>query len=81
LATFILVLKGFELRNNPKILEKLKCEFKMKIVKEEGIGVPSLVHNTLEVKKACWSFGMGTRMNEKWVNYSYEPAQTRQQVG
>jgi hypothetical protein len=53
----------------------------MKIVKEEGIGVRSLVHNTLEVKRVCWNFGMGTKMNDKWVNYSYEPAQTKQQVG
>jgi hypothetical protein len=24
---------------------------------------------------------MGVMMNDKWVNYSYEPTQTKQQVG
>jgi len=32
-------------------------------------------------KRACWSFGMGTRKIDKQINYSYEPAQTKQQVG
>jgi hypothetical protein len=44
---------------------------------EEGIGVHSLIRNTLGVKGVCWSFGMGIRMNEKWVNYSYGLAQTK----
>jgi hypothetical protein len=29
---------------------------------------------------ACWSSEMKTRMNDKRVNYSCEPAQTKQQV-
>jgi hypothetical protein len=32
-------------------------------------------------KKACWSFGMGIRTSDKWVNYSHKPTQTRQQIG
>jgi len=31
-------------------------------------------------KRACWSFAMGTRTNDKRVNYSYPYAQTKQQV-
>jgi hypothetical protein len=28
----------------------------------------------------CGSFKMGTRMNDKWVNYSHKPTQIEQQV-
>jgi hypothetical protein len=31
-------------------------------------------------RKACWSFEMGIITNDKWVNYSYGPTQTKQQV-
>jgi hypothetical protein len=34
-----------------------------------------------ESKRACWSSGMGTRTNDKEVNYSHGFAQTKQQVG
>jgi hypothetical protein len=30
---------------------------------------------------ACWSSRMGTRISDKWVNYSHGPIQTKQQVG
>jgi len=60
--------KGGKLMH-PKLLERFKCESKMKIM--EGVGVRSLVRNTLEVIGAFQSFGMGTRTNDKWVNYSY----------
>jgi len=50
-------------------------------MKEEKIGVHSLARNILGVKGVCWSFGMGTRMCDKWVNYSCQFAQTKQQVG
>jgi hypothetical protein len=30
---------------------------------------------------ACWNSKMGTRKNDKKVNYSHGPAQTKQQVG
>jgi len=29
----------------------------------------------------CWSLGMGTRMNDKQINYSHRPVQIKQQVG
>jgi hypothetical protein len=32
-------------------------------------------------RRACWSSEMGTRTGDKWVNYSHEPTQTKQQVG
>jgi hypothetical protein len=59
-----------------KLLERLKCEFKNETI-EEGVGVGSLAHNTLRVKGACQSSGMGIKMSEKWVNYSYETTQTK----
>jgi hypothetical protein len=34
-----------------------------------------------EGRGACWSSEMGTRMNDKQINYSHELAQTKQQVG
>jgi hypothetical protein len=34
-----------------------------------------------EVRVAFWSSEMRTRMSDKWVNYSYGPAQTKQQIG
>jgi hypothetical protein len=47
----------------------------------EGIGVRSLVGNILGVKGVCWSFRMGIKTNDKQVNYSHRPTQTKQQVG
>jgi hypothetical protein len=38
---------------------------------EKGVGVCSLVHNISKIRKMCWSSMMGTRANDKWVNYSY----------
>jgi hypothetical protein len=52
----------------------------MKTMKEEKVGARSLAHNIFGVKKACWTFGMGIRTNDKHVNYSYQFAQTKQQV-
>jgi hypothetical protein len=52
----------------------------MKTTEEEGIGVHSLTRGTMEVKGPCWNSEMRTRTNHKWVNYSYGPAQTKQQV-
>jgi hypothetical protein len=49
-------------------------------MEKEGIKVYSLTYNTLGVKMACESFEMGIKMNDKQVNYSYGPAQTKQQV-
>jgi len=66
---------------HPHILEKLKCESKSgNIRKRKSWGMLfNLQH--FEGKKACWSFGMGTRTNDKWVTYSHKLAQTKQQVG
>jgi hypothetical protein len=32
-------------------------------------------------RKVCWSSRMGTKTSDKQINYSYELAQTKQQVG
>ncbi len=32
-------------------------------------------------RRACWNFRMGIRTNDKRVNYSHKPTQTKQQVG
>jgi hypothetical protein len=48
---------------------------------EEGVGLCSQVRNTSKVKKACWNSKIGIRMNDKQVNYSHGPTQTKQQVG
>jgi hypothetical protein len=42
-------------------------------MEEEGVGMHSLVRNISRVKGACWSFGMGTKVSDKQVNYSHEP--------
>jgi hypothetical protein len=47
---------------------------------KEGVGVCSLAHNISGVKGACRSSEMGIKMSDKWVNYSYGFAQTKQQV-
>jgi hypothetical protein len=39
---------------------------KVKTTKGKGVG------------GACWSFRMGIRKNDKWVNYSHESIQTKQ---
>jgi hypothetical protein len=48
---------------------------------KEGIKVCSLTRNTLGVRGTWWNFGMGTKMNDKWVNYSYGPTHTKQWLG
>jgi len=65
----------------PNSLKNSNANLKVKITEEKKVRVHSLVRNTSKVRGACWSFGMGTRINDKWVNYSYQPAQTKQQVG
>ncbi len=37
-------------RRAPKLLDRLKCEFKVKITEESGVGARSLAHNTLGVE-------------------------------
>ncbi len=50
---------------------------KVKIMEEERVGVLFLPCNTLGVREACWSSGMGIRTNDKCVNYSYGLAETK----
>ncbi len=50
-------------------------------MKEERVGLCFLACSTSRVRKACQSFGMRTKMSDKWVNYSYGLARTKQQVG
>jgi hypothetical protein len=52
----------------------------MKTMKEEEVGARSLAHNIFGVKGACWNSRMGIRTNDKHVNYSYQFAQTKQQI-
>jgi len=53
---------------------------KMKTMEGERVGACSLTRNIFGVRGACWSSGMGTRMNDKHVNYSYQSTQTKQKV-
>jgi hypothetical protein len=53
----------------------------MKTMEKNKIGAHSLTCSTFEVRRACWSSRMKTRMSDKQINYSYRFAQTKQQVG
>jgi hypothetical protein len=48
---------------------------------EERVEVCSLIRNISGIKMTCWNSRMGTGMNDKQINYSHGPAQTKQQVG
>jgi hypothetical protein len=61
-------------------LKDSNANLKMKTT-EEGIMVCSFVCSILKVRRACWNSEMGIGTNEKWVNYLYGSAQTKQQVG
>ncbi len=63
----------------PNSLKDSNARSKMKTTKEEVR--LCFISQHLGVRGACWNFKMGTKMNDKWVNYSYEPTQTKQQVG
>jgi hypothetical protein len=55
----------------------LNVSSKVKIAKKKkGVDVHSLACSTSGVKKVCWSSEMGTKTNDKQVNYSYGLAQT-----
>jgi hypothetical protein len=64
----------------PNSLTDSNANLNVKIM-EEGIGICSLAYSTLGVRRACWSFEMGTKTSDKWVNYSHIYVQTKQQVG
>jgi hypothetical protein len=61
-------------------LKDSNVSLKVKIMKEEGIRVRSLTCSTSKVRNACRSFKMGTKTNDKWVNYSYGLTQIKQQI-
>jgi hypothetical protein len=65
----------------PKLLDRLNYKSKGENNERIRNWVCSLACNTLGVKRHCWGFGMGIRISENLVNYSHEPAQTKQQVG
>jgi hypothetical protein len=67
--------------DTPKLLIRFNASSKVKTTKEEGVEMRSLVCNTLGIRKACLSSGIGTKKNDKWVNYSHGPTQTKQQFG
>jgi hypothetical protein len=69
--------KMFHTLTYPKPFERLNANLKVKITKKKRVGVHSLIHNISRVRRASWTSKMGTRMNEKWVNYSYGPTQTK----
>jgi hypothetical protein len=62
-------------------LKDLNANLKVKAMKENGGGVCFLVYSILGVKGVCWSSRVKIKTNDKWVNYSHGPAQTKQQVG
>ncbi len=64
---------------SPKSLKDSNVSPKMKIMK--GVEVCFLIHSISKVRNACWSSEMGTKMSDKWVNYSHGPTQNKQQVG
>jgi hypothetical protein len=49
----------------PNLLNRLKCESKVKTTEEQGFGARSLACSILEGRRACWNSGMGTRMSDK----------------
>jgi hypothetical protein len=62
----------------PHSLKDSNVSPKVKAVRKKGIGVRSL---TCSISKVKGHAGMGTRMNDKKVNYSHGLTQTKQQVG
>jgi hypothetical protein len=63
----------------PKLLDRLKCECKMKTTEDQRIGACSLACSTLKGREVCWSSGIGLG---EWqaFNHSHGSAQTKQQV-
>jgi hypothetical protein len=65
----------------PKLLERLKCEFKVKIARESRIGAPSLARNTLGAERGVLELRNGTRKNDKHLFIQKDLHKTKQQVG
>jgi hypothetical protein len=53
-----------ELDAPPNSLKDSNIGPKVKTTKEKKVGVHSLVRKTFGVKRACWSYEMGTRMSD-----------------
>jgi len=49
----------------PNFLKDSNASPKVKIMKEEGVGVRFLARNTFKIRRVCWSSRMGTKTNEK----------------
>jgi hypothetical protein len=65
----------------PNSLKDSNVNLKMETMEEKRVRVHSLACSISKVKMACQNFGIGTRTNDKRVNYSYQHAPTKQQVG
>jgi hypothetical protein len=65
--------------HTPKLFEIFKC--KSESEKNERTWDMFLNSQHFRGKRVCWSSEMQTRMSDKWVNYSYQFAQIKQQVG
>ncbi len=53
----------------------------METIEKKGIGVRSITRSISKGRKVCWSSRMGSKTDDKQVNYSHGPAQTKQLVG
>jgi len=64
----------------PKLLGRLDFESKDENIEKMKSWGTLFDSQHFKGRKACWSFGMKTRTNDKRVNYSHRPPQTKQQV-
>jgi len=63
---------------HPKLFDRFNYKFKgenNKRIRNWGM-LPGSQH--FRGRRACWSFGIGTKTSDKWVNYSHGLAQTKQ---
>jgi hypothetical protein len=67
-------------RHTPTLLERFKCKSKNGNNGRKNWGA-FINSQHFKGRRACYNFGMGIRMINKWVNYSQELTQTKQQVG
>ncbi len=63
-------------------LQDSNASLKVKTTKAKGVELHFLTHNTLGLRRACWSSSMRTKTNDKRVNHSLSHGltQTKQQV-
>jgi len=65
----------------PKPLDTLNYESQGEKLRKDKELSTLLGSQHFEGRKMCWSSEMGTRMNDKRVNYSHKPTHTKHQVG